>query len=271
MYEQSLTQAGLYWEQAQIYEVLIKNGPLEAGKIAKKTGITRSLVYKILEELTEKGLVIKDETSQKVTIFKPEHPLKLQELQEKMAQKAKNSQIALDTALPYLSSEFALLTDKPDIRFYEGKEGIKKVWWNSLTSTTEILTYGDLEILATKFTDLNSAYIKERKKLQIKKRAITNDSKFNREFLEKYDKDFTETKLIKNMPVNFSATIMQIYDNKISYTTLIQDKYIGIIVDNPFIYQMHRQLFEYNWQSLDKKSELKQPDSTATPLVQTQP
>lgn len=246
MYEQSLTQAGLYHEQAQIYEVLIKNGPLEAGKLAKLTGITRSLVYKILEELIEKGLVTKDETSRKVTIFKPEHPLKLQALQEKMAQKANNAAIALDSVLPYLSSEFNLLTDRPDIRFYEGKAGIEKIARDSLTAKTEIYSYIDNEAANKYVPGLNKEYVKERIKRNIKKKMITLDSAYIRERAKTFNPDLTEVRVIDGVLYPFS-TVMQIYDNKVSYFTLDPKKIIGVIIEDEHIAKMHRSLFEFNW------------------------
>ncbi|MCK9379118.1 MAG: MarR family winged helix-turn-helix transcriptional regulator [Candidatus Moranbacteria bacterium] len=44
MFEQSLIQLGLSYTQAAVYETLLKNGPLPAGKIAKKTAFKRGLV-----------------------------------------------------------------------------------------------------------------------------------------------------------------------------------------------------------------------------------
>ncbi|TAN58360.1 hypothetical protein EPN15_01360 [Patescibacteria group bacterium] len=59
MFEQVLTQAGLTENQALIYEILVKNGLMPAGAVCKKTPLKRGLVYKILDELTEIGLVEK--------------------------------------------------------------------------------------------------------------------------------------------------------------------------------------------------------------------
>jgi len=246
MYEQILSQAGLYADQAKIYEILIKNGPLEAGKIAKKTDITRSLVYKILEELIEKGLVLKDEQSQKVAMFKPEHPLKLQVIQEKMAQKAKNAQIALDTVLPYLSSEFALLSDKPDIRFYENEEGIAKIARDSLTATTEIYSYIDNEAANKYIPKLNQEYVKERIKRRIKKKMITIDSPYIRQHAKNFHPELTEVRVIDGALYHF-ATVMQIYNNKVSYFTLDPKKIIGVIIEDEHIAKMHKSLFEFTW------------------------
>lgn len=60
-YEQPLQTAGLTRDQAALYEVLIKNGPLPASKAAQRAAISRTLSYKVLDELLEKKLVEKKE------------------------------------------------------------------------------------------------------------------------------------------------------------------------------------------------------------------
>lgn len=125
-YVQTLTQAGLTKEQAQIYEVLIKNGPLPASRIHHKTPFKRGLVYKLLDQLADAGLVAKKDEVGKVSIFEPAHPLKLVELAEKKEEQARNAQTALESIIDSLTSEFNLAVGKPGIRTYEGLIGIKK-------------------------------------------------------------------------------------------------------------------------------------------------
>jgi sugar-specific transcriptional regulator TrmB len=246
MYEQSLIQAGLYLEQAQIYELLLKNGPLPAGKISKKTSITRSLVYKILDDLMSMNLVEKQDEPKKVAIFKPLHPYKLQELAEKKEKQAKNAQMVLAETLPYLVSEFQLLQEKPDIRFYEGEEGIKRVVFDSLTAKDGIYSYIDNEAVNKYFPKINTEYVKKRIELGIKKKMITIDGNFIRSRASQYDPNFTEIRLIDGNQYPF-YTVMQIYNNKVSYITLDAKKMIGIIIEDRHIASMHKGIFEFNW------------------------
>ncbi|MCR4280048.1 MAG: hypothetical protein NUV82_01325 [Candidatus Komeilibacteria bacterium] len=250
MYEDSLSQTGLTEDQAIIYEILLKNGPLRASRVAQKSPLKRALVYKLLNELVEMGLADKEDEPGQVAIFGPLHPTNIEERVEKWENRARNARTDINQVKPLLVSDFNLQSGKPNIRFYEGEEGIKKVWWDTLRAEGEILTYGDLEVLATKFESLNKQYYRERAKRELKKRAITNDSEFNRAFLARYDQSLTETRLIKNFPANFSATIMQIYDNKVSYTTLTEKGMIGLIIDDHHIAAMQKTLFEFNWEML---------------------
>lgn len=246
MYEQPLVAAGLEPDQAEIYEILLKNGPLKAGKIALKSPLKRGLVYKILDELVNLGLVIKNEPTGKVAVFEPAHPLKVKELAETKEQKLKTAQLALDGILGQLTSDYNLALNKPGIQFYEGEEGIKKVLNDSLTSKSEIYSYADIEAINKYIPELNKEYVKKRERLKIKKRGIVLDTPFNRQFLSDYHKNITQTKLIRLDQPPFH-TVMQIYDNKISYLTLDERKKTGVIIADPHIYQMHKYLFEYLW------------------------
>ena len=127
MYEKTLEQIGLSPNQAAIYEILIKNGPLSAGKIAQKSPLKRGLVYKILEELAAMNIVEKLEEPKKVAVFRANHPLKLKDLAENKEQKARDSIKILESLLPSLTSDFNLISGRPGVKFYEGKEGIIKI------------------------------------------------------------------------------------------------------------------------------------------------
>ena len=132
------------------------------------------------------------------------------------------------------------------MQFFEGMDGIKKILDDSLASKTEIYSYADIESINKYIPDLNREYVAKRERLKIKKRGIVLDTPFNREFLSSYHKKVTETKFIKLSTPPFQ-TVMQIYDNKISYLTLDVKKIVGAIITDPHIYQMHKSLFEYLW------------------------
>ena len=246
MYEQILSQAGLYADQAKIYEILIKNGPLEAGKIAKKTDITRSLVYKILEELIEKGLVLKDEQSQKVIIFKPEHPLKLQVIQEKMAQKAKNAQIALDTILPALSSDFNQLFGSAHVRFFEGKEGIIKLYEIILAQKAPIDSIEEKGDMLAFIPDYVPIFVKKRIAAQIPNRVISPE---NNPYNKTDPSKFIEAKLVLVEKFPFRIDI-KICADKISLITFKKETAFAALIDDQEIADNFRILFNFIWSLL---------------------
>ena len=255
MYEQHLLQAGLSPEQAKIYEALLKTGHMTAGKISSQTGLKRGLTYKILAELATLNLLEKEEIPGKVARFTLKHPNKIKELAQKREQQAKDAQTALESVLPSIISYFNLLSGMQGVLYFEGKEGVMKVLEDSLTAKETIMTIGDVEAIALYADDINREYVKKRKARGIQKQGIVLDSKFSREFFKNYDRAVTETRFISHKLYPFKS-IIQIYNNKISYMTLTAERLSGVIIEDANIYQMHRFIFEFLWKYGKTYSEL---------------
>jgi len=242
-----LIKIGLTEGEAIIYQYLLENGECIAGKIIKNTPLKRGVVYNILKSLTEKELV-SQVVKNKILHFRLEHPLKLQDYIKKRNKEISQIQKGLEDILPALASQYMLVHHRPVVHYFEGLEGIQKVLEDSLTSKTEILSYADIEAINKYASKINEEYAKKRDRLQVKKRGILLDTPFAREFLKNYHIAVTETRFIKTESSPFH-TVMQIYDNKISYLTLCEHSLIGVIIENHDIYEMHRYLFDSLWQN----------------------
>ena len=247
-YSESLKEAGLTVQQAAVYESLVKLGSVPARKLALESGLSRPLAYKVLDELESVGLAEKHDAPRKVATFSAAHPLKLKEIAEKRFAEAQNAKMAVEGTLAKLISDFNLQSGKPGVRLFEGMEGIKSVLDDSLTAKTEIYSYADLESIEKYISDINKRYVRDRERLNIKKKGILLDTPFARSFLKNYAPGVTETKLIKREAAPFH-TVMQIYDGKISYITLSDENLIGVIIADPRIYEMHRDLFLHTWET----------------------
>src|SRR3989344_39724 len=244
-YSQPLTQAGLNPEQAAVYEVLLKNGPSPARRVAQNSPDKRSLVYKILDELIAQGLATKKDEIGRVSVFEPAHPVKLKEFAEKKAEEARQAQTALDGILGQMASDFNLFSGKPGVQFYEGIEGVNKITADSLTAKDVIYSYVDNEAVNKYVPKINEEYVKKRERLGIMKKMITVDGEYIRRKVKTYNPAVSEVRVIPNtFPF---VSVMQIYGNKVSYLTLDEKKMIGIIIDDPAIARMHKTLFEFTW------------------------
>ena len=246
MYKDIFTQIGLNPNEAIIYEYLLKNGESPAGIIIKKTPIKRGVVYNTLADLGKKGLILQ-KNRQKIAYFRPEHPEKLRsyiENKENEVSKAKNT---LEGNIPQIISDFNLSSNKPGIRFFEGREGIKKVLADTLTSKELVYTFTDIEALTKYMEKENTDHAAARKKVGLKKKIIFLDSPFAREYLKNYYPTVTEFKLIDNKLYPFFGTVVEIYDNKVAYISLSEKDIISMIINDKNIYQFHRSVFEFIW------------------------
>lgn len=241
-----LTQIGLSAKEAEIYEIMLKLDKVPANKVLPQTSLKRTTVYSILEELAYKGLIEKDEAGT-IIKFRAKHPYALKEYMESQISNIKTASSKLDAVLPEFIGIYQQAQNMPGIKFYEGREGIKKVLNDSLTTQGEICTYVDIESLMKYIPDINNEYAQKREKLGIKKRGLIIDTPAARKYLTNYYTQVTDSKLMPAKPLPFK-TIMQIYDNKVSYITLDEKFMVGVIINDQHIYEMHHYLFNHLWE-----------------------
>jgi len=247
MHEDILQKSGLTSTQAAILDYLLQVEEDKASAIAQKIKRSRAIIYRDLEELTNMGLVKKTEKNNRVTTFSAEHPSALEKLMEQREKTLENDKKQLEGTLPDLISAYNLAHNRPGVKFYEGKEGIKKVLYDTLNSRTEILTIADSRAVRENLKKINEEYVKKRKEKNITKKLIVPDS-VRQEFSSTQD-EYTEIRFLKEKYYPFQ-TGMQIYDNKISFQTLEKNNLLGVIIEDKNIYTTHKLLFEYIWNTL---------------------
>ncbi len=117
MYEKIFEQFGFPKNEAIIYEVLLKEGELSVGEIAKKSEVHRRNVYDSLKRLIEKGVVF-EIYNQKENRYQAVDPHKFREfIQEK--------EDMLTRVMPALQKLYKSVPHKDDVFVYRGPEGWK--------------------------------------------------------------------------------------------------------------------------------------------------
>ena len=110
---------GLSEHESLVYMTLLETGEANIAQLTKKSGVNRSTVYLAIDSLKEKGLI--SAIKKKKTLFYAEDP-------RKMIDKLEEKKEILNKAMPSFLAAFALLDKKPDIRFFEGEDGIKEIY-----------------------------------------------------------------------------------------------------------------------------------------------
>ncbi len=254
IYKNIFEEAGLNDNEAVVYEFLIKNGEVSAGKIIENTPLKRGVVYNALATLIEKNL-IKEKDKNKVSKFTPEHPNHLEKFIENEENKIKKAKNNLKANFDSILSDFNLVLGKPGVKFLEGEKAMQEVLEDSLKDNKEIrLIINSSKVESSEnFNKINNFYVKKRKKLGVIKKIIDVDTKEIREAYAKMDKDYkeiTQVKFIKEEKFS-SLAAMQIYKNKISYQIFKKDSLISFLIQDENIYQMQIMMFDTIWDILD--------------------
>ncbi len=249
--ENILKQAGLSEEQAIVYESLLEKGPQKASPLASWTGIKRGLVYKILEQLENMGLVEKKGGTGTVAVFYPAHP---SILLDKMDRDKKNFELAKEivgAGIGVLSSKYNLIVGKPNVRFFEGSDAIKNITNDYPKTDKEIRQWINISEALNKIKNETINYKDERVKKGISKRMIISENTDNINYV-KTNHALTEFKFIKkDLP-----TAVQVYDDTVSMLTLTDDKNIGIIIEDKSIAETMKNIFDELWENSNSSSDI---------------
>lgn len=244
----SLVKAGFEPSVAEIYTVLVESGELSVGQIVEKSKLSRAGAYDALNLLLAQGY-LEYRKEGRNAFYKAVHPDKLYGLVEEKKREAALLEDEMKNAIKSLTGAFNLTQNKPGVRFFDGRDGFKEALYDSLTSKEPIYAYVDLEAVKKYVDDINKPYAAERIKRGVMKKLLVLDTPATREYLQAQGTGSTEYKFLPKTLCQF-FTGVEIYDGKVSYFTLREDKIFAVIIQDKDIYQFHRAMFEMLWSSI---------------------
>lgn len=236
---QTLRELGLEGKRAEVYLAALHLGSASVQEIAKKAGFQRPTTSDILDDLVGRGL-LSVVTEKRTRIFSADSPKKLLSIAED-----RTKQIA--SILPDLEALFGKSKTKPRVRFYEGIEGIKTVYEDTLTVSDKklraILSAQDLFVIpGKKYMD---DYVARRIDAGISLKVIRSETK---EIEELWPASHQENRELHLAPSNMIfAMTMYLYDDKIALIGT-QHEPFGLILQSADFFTMQSNLFETLWQ-----------------------
>lgn len=235
--EQALQSIGLTEKETKIYLSSLELGQDSVTHIAKKSGIKRPTVYLILESLQARGL-INTLTKGKKTLYGAEEPQKLLSV---VAEK----QRALQTVLPFLEALNNRRTTKPKVRFYEGKEGILRIY-EEMFETKEMRFWGSVEEVQKYFPEIVQWFEQLSYKNKPKIFDILPDTPANRAYARRVVRAGCQ---IRFFPPSATLKIdSMLAGNKLSLNAFFPEPH-GLIIESEAITQSFKALWELAWQA----------------------
>lgn len=251
MLKEMLMNLGLSEKETQIYEAALESGPETAQKIARGAGTTRTAAYTYIKSLTKKGLMSSNIRDKK-TYFSAEPPENLFRLIEMRKKELQHSSFELKKIIPKLRLLFETNEERPRVRVFEGREGLKTMTNDLLkskfSSLEELISLDELyAIVPPRQDDHREKIQKKFKKIPNKTIYTTKDGPFLKE------KDGTDERhFLPKEKFPFSGSV-NIYGNKISLTSY-KKTITGVIVENKEIADTLRTLFNLAWKASERKS-----------------
>jgi len=255
MIKEVLKELGLDEMEIAVYLQLLQNETNRVSTVAYQLKEPRTTVQSVLHRLEEKELSTKifEKNTALYSPTNPEELLQLVETQKKKAErKFKETKGKLEKALPELQGMMKSNKNLPSIKFYRGKDGIRKVLFDTLTSKTELKGFINADAMDDQVLAINQEYVEERESSNVKKRAFILDTPHARDIRESglySPKSYIAWKWINKDLYPFSIEV-NIYNGKISYLTYIEGDLVGVIIKNDHIYEMHKSMWNLIWDLL---------------------
>ncbi len=240
--KKTLEYIGFSEKEVSVYLALLLLGKGTVTEISRKAGINRPTGYHILASLEAKELVKVSgkEPKQEYVAESPD------QIEKMLLNKIENDQKYIKEVrkiIPELKS-LHNVTDRPKVLFYEGREGMEKVYEDTLTSTEPIRAYANVENMHFGLPGYFPEYYKRRAKKGIKIRAIIPDSETGRERRNLDTSEMRESALVPTNVFNFTPEI-NIYDNKVMIASWKEK--LGIIIESTEIADAMKKIYELAW------------------------
>jgi sugar-specific transcriptional regulator TrmB len=250
MEEETLQEIGLTRGESKVYLSLLKNGRLTTGPIAKYSGITHSKVYKILDKLSNRGLISSILVG-KIKHFKASDPKEVLKIIKEKQNSLRTIEETYTKQLPFLEEISKNSGLKSNAEVFEGFKGMKSVFDEILgvmRRGEELLTIG---ISPTEGEIRNYFYhfYKKQEKAGFRIKAIFNNS--SRHLAKERKNKYTNFKFMPTEAI--TPAIINIYGDKtIINTRSEKEAFFTIVITSKETADSFKHYFNLLWKIAKK-------------------
>ncbi len=239
---EKLLQSGLLESETVVYLYLLEQGVSSPPQVAKGTKIARPNVYGTLRNLKEKGLVV-EQKSGKRSVYVAADPSVLVQM---LATRA----TAMEQVLPDLRSLYAAQTNKPVIKYYEGAEQVKEIFYEMLEARSVYGVASTKKLYDALGWDFFKTYIAKMKDRGIVLHDIlTEDSpQTSAQTPIELLKGLYDARVLPKGTENLAVDIL-VWDDKVALIST-ESPIFGTLIKNQAIAEVLKIMFNLSWKQL---------------------
>jgi sugar-specific transcriptional regulator TrmB len=242
----ALLQLNISEKEIATYISLLENGSASILDISKSTGINRVTTYAAIEELKEKGLVAETRKGKR-KLFVAEDPDGLLGLVNEKRERLASEEKMLAKIIPSLKALNISQPNKPQIKFFEGKEGITRIFDEYVLNTSEAINCGSYETAVKALTkDSEKKYFENIKSKKMFYRMILEDTALNREFAELA----RSACHVKFLPVGQKIAADIVIAGSSNTALISYDRLTATLVEDRSIAQAIKMYLDFMWEKL---------------------
>lgn len=242
----ALLQLNLTPKEIATYTILLQNGPMGVQEISRETGINRVSIYSAIDELKVKGLLSESRKGKK-KLFVAENPESLKIfLESKKERLAKEEKLLENIILPTLKAFDISEEKRPQIKFFEGADGINQVYDNYILNHKDILGCGSYETaMRASNWEHEKEFLEKIRDRKIFYRSILRNTPVDHKFAEAFKNCF-HTKFL-DLETKLSADI-HVFGNYVSLMSY--DAMTVTLIQNEAIAKSIKIYLEFMWERL---------------------
>lgn len=258
----ALQSLGLTTTESTLYELLLQLGEVPASDLIRESEFKRPTVYKALYALEKKGLLEQREVEKRIH-FRPLSPTLLLEQAEKKFLEASQTRNMLQTVIPQLLSNYALSVERPVVQVYEGLDGLKKIYQDTLKEKKDIYAVlQTAEVNTELFKWLTGTYAKQRAKNKIHAKVIVASGKWSTDYQKKDIEEYRTTKVVSSTSFPFQHEV-NIYGDKVAFINYKKgEELLGVVIKHPQISHTMKAIFDLAWMGTQSAGQITSPSSS---------
>lgn len=246
--DQVLAELGLQDKEADVYLALLKTpGAQPASVIATRANLNRTTVYKTLIKLVKKGLATKTQRHGIICFFAEEPDKRLEGLLQNQRKNLDMLNENLIALLPEIKNIQQQELHLPKMRYYEGEEGIKRVYEDTLAEGETIYAFEDVGEFSPKLkTWLFDYYIPRRLEKEVFAYVLTPKNPDNVSYRKNDKEALKETRFIPktNFPIEIEINI---YGQKTAFFSHKSEEIFAAILESKGIANSMKSIFNLCW------------------------
>lgn len=222
---------GMSLKEAEIYELLLQQGEMQARSVELETGFKKN-TYVLIKSLEKKGMLLRIERDKRV-YYQPTSPQNLVHMAAKQVKAAQRHAGILAEVLPSLQAAYAASVDRPTVRYVEGEEGFRELY-QSVYNQDIPASYGclDLEKEEKLVPELmGKELIPNRVARGSHAYAVLSDNKLGREVSTRDKKELRESILVDSNEYPLPAEI-SVYGDKVALLSFKKGNMAGVLIEN---------------------------------------
>lgn len=244
---QKIEAIGFSEKEAAIYFATLECGLAPAAKIAENAHINRATTYDILEKLLRRGAVVFSE-KHSIRHFSAVSP-------EILLESAKRAAADFSAIVPDLR---ALATEhefRPVVRVFEGIEGVKRGYHETLFAHGEILSLANSQNIREHWREYDTEYVARRAEKRIFLRGVAPEDSAGKKIKQEDTQYFREIRLLPPslFPPKTLENEINLWDDKMLIASFSPHSF-ALLIDSPAVFASQKTIFEILWNLAGKNT-----------------